>query len=303
MGAMDSSPNADNTPPSLADDGANLVAVDIGNSQMKLGVFALVATDGADVLSLPEPLVTFDLPIDHTTGQFDESCLADWCTEQHLAHARWRIGSVHRGAAEQLVAWISAKFPPSPKVSPPQLLRYQNIPIRVRTDEPARVGIDRLLAAFAANHLRSSERAAIVVDLGTAITVDVVEPDGAFAGGAILPGIGMAGRALAEQTDALPHVRFDPSHPPSPVGKSTTRAIEAGLFWGAVGAINELIKQQSADLMLAPDVFVTGGAGGTVAGPLAEHHRVRFEPHLVLAGIALLDDGSSTLNHDPRAES
>lgn len=303
MGAMDSSPPADDTPPSPANDAANLVAVDIGNSQMKLGVFAAAATDGADVLSLPEPLATFELSIDHATGQFDDSRLADWCTEQQLASAHWRIGSVHRGAAERLVARISTKFSPSANAPPPQLLKYQNIPIRVRTDTPARVGIDRLLAAFAANHLRSSERAAIVVDLGTAITVDIVEPDGAFAGGAILPGIGMAGRALAEQTDALPHVRFDPSHPPSPVGKSTTSAIEAGLFWGAVGAINELIKQQSAALTLAPDVFVTGGAGGTVAGPLAEHHRVRFEPHLVLAGIALLDDGSPTPSPDSRAES
>lgn len=300
---MDSFPNADDTPPSPANGTDNLVAVDIGNSQMKLGVFVLAAADGADVLSLPEPLATLDLPIDHATGQFDDSRLADWCTEQQLARALWRIGSVHRGAAERLVAWISASFSPLPNIPSPRLLKYQNIPIRVRTDVPARVGIDRLLAAFAANHLRSSERAAIVVDLGTAITVDVVEPDGAFAGGAILPGIGMAGRALAEQTDALPHVRFDPSHPPSPVGKSTTSAIEAGLFWGAVGAINELINQQAADLALPPDVFVTGGAGGTVAGPLAEHHRVRFEPHLVLAGIALLDGGPPTPNHDSRAES
>lgn len=277
--------------PALPGEGAtNLIAVDIGNSQMKLGHFALEPGDLAAAQSLPDPLATFELLIDHATGAFDEPRLAEWAAGQPLKAAHWRIGSVHRGAAERLMAWISSPSSRPANAPAAQLLKYAQIPLSIRVDEPARVGIDRLLAAHAANRLRSPDRTAIVVDLGTAITVDVVELDGAFAGGAILPGVGMAGRALAEQTDALPHVRFDPARPPSPIGTSTTTAIEAGLFWGAVGAIHQLIHQQSAEQSLAPDVFVTGGAGGTIAGPLAEYHRVRYEPHLVLAGIALLHD-------------
>ena len=116
----------------------------------------------------------------------------------------------------------------------------------IRVDEPARVGIDRLLAAFAANRLRAPQKAAIVIDLGTAITVDLVEVDGGFAGGAILPGIGTAGSALADQTDALPHIQLSHSSgPPAPLGKSTAAAIEAGLYWGAVGAIEKLVSELS----------------------------------------------------------
>jgi type III pantothenate kinase len=169
-------------------------------------------------------------------------------------------------------------------------LTNKDVPIAIRVDEPSRVGIDRLLAAVAANRLRAPDRAAIVVDLGTAITVDLVEADGAFAGGAILPGIGMAGRALADQTDALPHVMLEHSATPSPVGKTTKGCIEAGLYWGTVGAVGELVAQLAKQLPSQPDIFITGGAGRTIADSMEGDCRVRYVPHLVLSGIALIDD-------------
>src|SRR5262249_8511724 len=134
-------------------------------------------------------------------------------------------------------------------------LSYRDVPLTLRVDEPAKVGIDRLLAALAADRLRNVGNAAIVIDLGTAITVDLVEADGSFWGGAILPGIGMASRALSDQTDALPHVVLRESESaPSPVGKSTQTAIEAGLYWGTVGAIEKLITQLSQGMSSAPDL-------------------------------------------------
>src|SRR6185312_7996787 len=108
---------------------------------------------------------------------------------------------------------------------------------------------------------RSADRAAIIVDLGTAITVDLLEAGGAFAGGAILPGIATSARALDERTDALPRVPLEfLDKPPVPLGKSTVSAIESGIYWGAIGAIRELIGQLAAPLKRAPDVFITGGA-------------------------------------------
>jgi len=288
----------------LAGETASLVAVDIGNSQMKLGQFARQnksAAPPADATPLPEPIATLELPIVHKTGLFDLKLLAAWC-EQHLSpDTHWSIGSVHRGAGSLLAATIAAWAKQLKIEWPTRTLTYQDVPLTIRVEEPARVGIDRLLAAVAANRLRAPDRAAIVVDLGTAITVDLVEADGAFAGGAILPGIGMAGRALAEQTDALPHVVLEHAEaPPTPPGKSTTAAIQAGLYWGAVGAVGELISRLSAGLPMQPDVFITGGAARAVADSL-EQRRVQFVPHLVLAGIALLDGaapgGSRGLTH------
>jgi type III pantothenate kinase len=272
-----------------------LIAVDIGNSGMKLGRFARDRnTSGVGGHSsvnqqwLPTPSATLELPIAHATGAFDSSQLSDWCGSNASADTRWSIGSVHRGAGQLLVETISTWAQRLSVVWPIRELTPQEFPMPIRVDEPTRVGIDRLLAALAANRLRANEKAAIVIDLGTAITVDLVEADGAFAGGAILPGIGTAGSALADQTDALPHIQLSHSSaPPAALGKSTTAAIEAGLYWGAVGAIEKLIAQLSQGMTSPPDLFITGGAASAVVKSMDSN--VRYVPHLVLAGIALLE--------------
>jgi type III pantothenate kinase len=147
------------------------------------------------------------------------------------------------------------------------------------------VGIDRLAGAVAANRLREAQRPAIVVDLGTAITVDLVNPQGVFLGGAILPGIGMSARALYEFTDLLPLLDLRVlREPPPALGKSTTDAMQSGIYWGAVGGVRELIARLNADSAPA-QVFLTGGAAPAVAALLAPD--AHYIPHLVLGGIAL----------------
>jgi type III pantothenate kinase len=280
----------------------HLVAVDIGNSSIKFGQFPLEKLRGqrkessktTPEQSLPEPIATFELPIAHDSGCFDAQLLSDWCQAHFSAHAHWSIGSVHRGAGTLLATTLADWAKQLGIAWTVHRLENTDLPIVARVDKPVLVGIDRLLAAVAANKLRAPDRAAIVIDLGTATTVDLVEADGAFAGGAILPGIGMASRALAEQTDALPRVMLDESSaPPSPLGKSTKAAIEAGLYWGAVGAIAELASKLAAAQPAATDYFITGGASPAIAASLARLGAVRFVPHLVLAGIAIVD------SHDP----
>jgi type III pantothenate kinase len=270
-----------------------LIAVDIGNCGVKFGRF----TRHEEAISrvgrryrLPEPTATFELPITHDTGAFDLTKLAQWCQTNVGSNTKWSIGSVHRGAAALLTNTINTWARQLDVEWPIQSLVYQDLPLTIRVDEPAKVGIDRLLAALAADRLRASNNAAIVIDLGTAITVDLVEADGAFAGGAILPGIGMASRALTDQTDALPHVLLEsPRLPPSSVGKSTKTAIEAGLYWGTVGSVTQLVSQVSTGLSNPPQVFITGGAAPIVIDAIALKIRVQYVPHLVLAGIALLE--------------
>ena len=159
---------------------------------------------------------------------------------------------------------------------------------------PQHVGVDRLLAALAAARLREAERAIVIVDLGTAITVDLLTAEGVYAGGAILPGIELGARALQQGTHALPFVRFEGEEPPSPVGQVTAAAIQAGLYWGTVGAVSELITQIARGLNQLPDVMLTGGAATTLAAqlePTTENQRpwrrIQCLPHLVLSGIAL----------------
>src|SRR5688572_30389073 len=106
------------------------------------------------------------------------------------------------------------------------LISAGDLPLVVSLPQPDMVGIDRLLGAVAANEVRDPARPAIVVDLGSAITVDLVAADGAFRGGAILPGIGMSARALHEFTDLLPLIEMHAlAEPPSPVGNATVPAM------------------------------------------------------------------------------
>jgi type III pantothenate kinase len=159
------------------------------------------------------------------------------------------------------------------------------------------VGIDRLVDAVAVNRVRDSRRPAVIVDVGTAITVDLVSADGAFLGGSILPGIQMAARALHHFTDMLPMVNVsDLDAPPSALGTSTESAMLAGIFWSAVGAIRQLTDQLcDAAGNIEPIVFLTGGAGEAVAELLGRE--TRFMPNLTLSGIAevAMGKGDSSL--------
>jgi type III pantothenate kinase len=277
---------------------SDLIAVDIGNSRIKLGRFqgersgendAARDVRPSDEPLLPEPMATFDLPIRHDTGEFDSNRLVAWCDEHLSGGTVWRVASVHRGVAARLAAALTDWATKTGKDCPIRQLTYRDVPLAIRVEEPARVGIDRLLAALAADRLRQRDRAAIVVDLGTAITVDLIDAEGAFAGGAILPGIATSARALADQTDALPQVALEfLDQPPVPLGTSTIAAIESGIYWGAIGAIRELVLQLSAPFQIRPDLFITGGASRQVADLLKTHGSVRYVPNLVLSGIALV---------------
>ena len=260
-----------------------LIAVDIGNTRMKLGVFGGEVAGPAS--GWPMPCAELDLiSREWTSASSADSAAApllEWLDQFAPRGARWRVASVFRAAAAGLQAWIAAARPEDDC----RLLVGSALPIRALVEHPERVGIDRLLAAVAANRLRTPRRPAVIADLGSAITIDLVSAAGDFLGGAILPGIGMSARALCEQTDVLPHLPMtELDAPPPPLGRSTQAAIESGLFWGAVGAARELIARLATQCETPPEVFLTGGAAPSVAQLLGA---TRYEPHLVLAGIVL----------------
>jgi type III pantothenate kinase len=152
------------------------------------------------------------------------------------------------------------------------------------------VGSDRLLGAVAANRLRQANRSAGVVDMGTATTVNFIAADGAFEGGAILPGPLTALRSLHQATASLPSLGPETiEEPPPAIGKSTLEAMASGAFWGAVGAVQELVARMTADRSDDAEFFLTGGASHAFADVLRfAGRRPRHVPHLNLAGIKLV---------------
>ncbi|MEQ9616512.1 MAG: type III pantothenate kinase [Phycisphaerales bacterium] len=150
------------------------------------------------------------------------------------------------------------------------------------TDEAiAKTGQDRLLAAFGA--FQVVEQACVVVDAGTAITVDFVDGEGTFHGGAIAPGASMQLRALSEGTVALPMIA-----PEKPVGRAigtdTFGAMQRGMYYGIRGMVRLLTEQYAEEYEAYPLLIATGGD----ARMLFEDDELidRIVPDLVLAGIA-----------------
>ncbi len=162
-----------------------------------------------------------------------------------------------------------------------------NLPMPIRVDEPAQVGDDRLVNALAAARLYG--KPAIVVDLGTATTFDVVASDGAFIGGAIAPGAGLGVEALAAHTAQLPLVSL--VMPPRAIGRDTVSAMQSGALIGYLGLVRELVRAMTAELALdgadPPKVILTGGLSNTEwakAIPGVDE----IDPLLTLRGLAIL---------------
>ncbi len=151
--------------------------------------------------------------------------------------------------------------------------------LEVETDFPELVGQDRLANALAA-YLRV-RGAVVVVDFGTAITVDAVSAEGAFLGGAILPGARISAAALADCTALLPPIDLEgPSSVPAP---NTEDAIRAGLIRGAAGAVDRLVEETRKKLNVEAPVIGTGGEARFIAA-LTKTVR-EIEPALTLEGL------------------
>ncbi len=247
-------------------DSSHLVAVDVGNSSVKLA-----ACRGDEVA---------DHKIRHSSARWEQSVL-DWVEDLFGdSPIYWRLASVRRSAANQLSDAICERTA-QPTI---QFVTHQHVPMQADVDHPDRLGIDRLLSAYAAS--RRFRLPAVVVDAGSAVTVDWISEAGSFSGGAILPGLGLQSRSLATDTEALPQLQWDQAGDLSLPAKNTGDAIRGGILLGVSAAIDALIDRYRRAVEVAPDrlqVVVTGGDGPTISPHLRHNHCV--VPNLVCRGL------------------
>jgi type III pantothenate kinase len=255
------------------------LAIDAGNSRLKFG---LLDTPPVGSYMGGLPVCRQSLSIDHDTP-IPWRTIDKWFPSQGTGPPLSVIAGVRPDALQRLTSgWLSSRWP-----APRMIGLARELPIAVRTDAPDRVGIDRLLNAVAVNRLRTPGQPAIVIDSGTATTVDVIAADGAFEGGAILPGLELCARSLCDYTALLPLVPVSElARPDLPaLGRDTRSAIAAGLLYGQAGAIRELVARLSAELRDPPLVVVTGGNGMLLAPHLGS--AIRVETDLPLKGLVL----------------
>ena len=162
-----------------------------------------------------------------------------------------------------------------------------DVPVSHRIKNPETAGADRALAVLAALDLLPEERPGLLVSCGTAITVERISPERTWEGGAIAAGLALTARALNQNTAQLPAI--EPRSLPAAWGNSTKPALEAGIFWGVVGAVRELIRRQRDDLAADPQILWTGGDAELLASVI-EPDSPKVVPDLVLIGLLRATD-------------
>ncbi len=154
--------------------------------------------------------------------------------------------------------------------------------VPVLTDNPNEAGADRIVNCVAAYELVGGP--AIVVDLGTATTFDVVSRKGEFLGGAIAPGLGISAEALFSRAARL--TRVEVKKPPKIIGTNTTDNIQIGLYYGYIGLVDGILERMLAELGPETKTVATGGLASLIAPDCKYVQRV--EPMLTLNGLRLI---------------
>lgn len=137
----------------------------------------------------------------------------------------------------------------------PVFVTRENVGIEVALDKPEEVGADRLVNAVAVKALYSAP--AIVIDFGTATTFDVINADGAYAGGVIAPGVNVSVAALEAAAVKLPVIEV--TRPEVIIGSNTVHAMQSGVFYGYQGLVENIARRIVDEMGVQAKVIATGG--------------------------------------------
>lgn len=154
--------------------------------------------------------------------------------------------------------------------------------MQIHYDNPREVGADRIVNAVAG--YEKYRTSLIIVDFGTATTFDFVNGKGEYCGGAIAPGLAISMEALFQKASKLPWVEI--AKPPAIIAKNTVNSMQAGIFYGYVGLVDEIVGRMKRESRENPKVIATGGLAGLVAPETKSIEAV--EDYLTLEGLRIL---------------
>ena len=242
----------------------NLIVISAGNSRIAVGTFAS-----------GELLFSRRIPVADRAGF--EPLIAEALTHVPGGECDVVGASVNSAAIEGIehavqqatgheVQWVGREI---------------GLPVEVKTENPKQTGVDRVLVTAAA--FEQMGKPCVVVDAGTAITVNCCDERGALVGGAIAPGAALMLGAMHANTSKLPNVAL--AKPEGMIGNGTEQAMLHGVFYAARGLVNEVVENYAVQLGTWPDIICTGGDAELLFGGWELVHAV--SPDLLLYGIAL----------------
>ena len=248
-----------------------LLAVDVGNSNIVLGVYQgeklamdwRISTDRQKTSDEYGMLVK-NLCEFHGINMKDISAVA--------------ISSVVPPLMPALEEMTKRYFKTEPLVVGPGI--KTGMPIKF--ENPREVGADRIVNAVAAFHFYGGP--VIVVDFGTATTFDVINTQGEYIGGAIAPGIGISTEALFQRAAKLPRIEL--IRPRNVIAKNTVAGMQAGVIYGFVGQVDGIVNRMKQELGTSVYVVATGGLADLIAEDAATIDKV--DHFLTLEGLRII---------------
>lgn len=245
-----------------------LLTIDIGNTNITLGCF-----DG-DVLELTARLAT------------DQGKTAD----QYAVEIKSLLSLYDIGSEEIEDCIISSVVPTVGKsvsnavsklchIVPLMLGPGVKTGLNIKIDNPAQLGAD--LVAGAVGALEEYTTPCVVIDMGTASTISVIDKNGSFLGGVIAAGVRLTLKALAENTAQLTSIPIEA--PSSVIGSNTVECMQSGLVFGTAAMLDGLLEKIEAELGEEPTIIATGGLSREIV-PHCKHNII-YNENLLLSGL------------------
>lgn len=248
-----------------------ILAIDIGNSNIMLGGF-----DGDELTFV----VNMSTEINKTADEYASKILG--------------VLAVHKVVDKSIKgAIIASVVPPLNATIKKAVLLLWGIEaltvgpgiktgLNIHCDTPSSVGADLICSAVAAHNIYGSP--SLIIDMGTATKMTVVNAKGAFTGVSIIPGVLMGLHALSEQTAQLPKV--EPTAPKTVIGKNTSDSMRSGVIFGNAAMIDGMIDRINAETGTELSVYATGGSAHLII-PHCKH-AIKTDEHLVLKGLHII---------------
>ena len=277
---------------------ACMVAVDIGNTNYKFGLFNTQRLDAARNAGIYPafPFSIDDLRIAPRQLRVLPIWLSILMSEESVRQqpVLWLTASVNRQHTEDLFLFLKQKRPNDIF----GLLVSADVPIQTAYQNPQQLGIDRKLAALAASRLFKEKTPILVIDIGTAVKFDLVDENGIFLGGSIAPGPEISLQSLSQKTEKLPTLSWSVKElPESYPAANTVDAIRSGIFGNLAGAAFYFYKESlTVTKRSSIPILLTGGGAISLELPLKDFFtpfypeseiRIRTVRDLILSGIEL----------------
>lgn len=249
-----------------------ILGIDIGNTTVEFGLI-----DG-------ECITSYKFSSDRTKTIDDWLINIDFVVKSGKTPQEIIISSVVPQIEERLEKALQKYFGKKPLI----LGKDLEIPIKVNYDSPKDVGTDRLLNAYAGKVLAGAPL--VVVDLGTAITFDVVNCKGEYEGGAIFPGMETSIDTLFARTAKLPKIKLE--KPDGVVGKNTISSMQSGIYYGYISLIEGMVERIKKETGPDISIILTGGHSKFISSGINLNCRV--VENLAMVGIGLIGKHSLT---------